>query len=71
MKALFWIGLIIAILGVASLFIPIPQRNTEGFRVGDVSLGIEVRREEKISPVLTAVMIVSGIGAMIAARSRK
>jgi hypothetical protein len=71
MKALFWIGLIIVILGVASLFVPIPRHDTEGIRVGDVSLGIEVRRNEKIPPALAAVMIMSGIGAMIATRSRK
>ena len=71
MKALFWIGLVIVILGVVSLFTPIPRRETEGLRVGDLSLGIEVRHEEKIPPALTAVMIISGIGAMIAARPRK
>ena len=71
MKALFWIGLVLVILGVASLFVPIPHRETEGVSVGGVSLGVEVRREEKISPALTAVMIISGVGAMIVTASRK
>ena len=45
MKALFWIGLVVLILGLASLVVPIPQREREGISVGGVSLGVETRHE--------------------------
>jgi hypothetical protein len=68
MKALFWIGLLVLILGIASLVIPIPNRERQGITVGDVSLGLETRTEEKLSPVLSAVMIGGGLLAMIAGK---
>ncbi len=41
MKALFAIGLVILILGVASLFVPIPQKERAGIEVGGVGIGVE------------------------------
>ena len=68
MKALFWIGLVVVILGGASLLLPIPHRERKGFKAGGVSIGIETRTEEKLSPVLSAVLILSGTGFMIVGR---
>ena len=70
MKALFPIGLLLLILGIGSLFIPIPQKDRAGVEVGGVSLGIETSRKEKVSPVVSAVMILAG-AAMIIAGQRK
>jgi hypothetical protein len=70
MKALFWIGLAVLILGMVSLVVPIPHREREGVTVVGVTVDIETRHEEKISPVLSAVMILGGIGAMIAGRGK-
>jgi hypothetical protein len=70
MKALFWIGLVVLILGLASLVVPIPQREREGISVGGVSLGVETRHEEKVHPALSAVMILGGLGAMAAGKRR-
>ena len=70
MKALFWIGLVVLILGLASLVVPIPNREREGISVGGVSLGVETRHEEKVHPALSAVMILGGLGAMAAGKRR-
>jgi hypothetical protein len=70
MKALFWIGLVVLILGVASLVVPIPHQNREGVTVAGVSLGVETRTEEKVAPALSAVMIAGGIIALIAGARR-
>jgi hypothetical protein len=70
MKVLFWIGLIILILGLVSLVVPIPRSEREGVTVGGVSLGVETRHEEKISPALSAVMILGGLGAMAVGKAR-
>ena len=68
MKALFWIGLVVLILGVASLVVPIPHTEREGFTVGGVSLDVEATHQEKLSPALSAVMILGGLGAMAVGR---
>ena len=71
MKALFAIGLVLVILGLASLFVPIPQKDRAGVEVGGVSLGIETSHKEKVSPVISAVLIVAGAGMMIAGQRKK
>jgi len=71
MKALFWIGMVVLILGIASLIVPIPHNEREGFKVGGLSIGVETRSEEKVSPLVSAVMILGGVGAMVAGKLRK
>ena len=68
MKNLFWIGTIVLILGIASLFIPIPHTERQGVKAGGVSLGIETRHSETLPPLVSGVMILAGAGIMIAAR---
>lgn len=70
MKALFWIGLVVLILGIASLVVPIPQKERAGVNVGGVSIGIETRNDEKAPPIVSAVMILAGVGLMIAGKKR-
>lgn len=70
MKAMFIVGLVIIILGIASLFIPIPHNDREGISAGNVSIGINVKHDEKVSPIVSAVLILGGVGLMIAG-SRK
>lgn len=70
MKGLFGIGLVLLILGIASLLIAIPNNQKEGISVGGVSIGIETRHDEKVSPILSAVMILGGVGLMIAGRKK-
>jgi hypothetical protein len=60
MKAIFWIGLAVLSLGIASLMIPIPRSEEEGFRAGGVSIGIETNHREMLSPIVSAVMILGG-----------
>ena len=71
MKALFFIGLVVLILGIVSLVVPIPRSERGGISVGGVSLGVETRHEEKVHPALSAVMILGGFGAMAAGKSRR
>ena len=70
MKALFAVGLIVLVLGVVSLFVPIPNRERTGLKVGDVSVGITTQNDEKVSPAVSAVMILGGAGMMAAGRRR-
>jgi hypothetical protein len=70
MKAMFGIGLVVLLLGVASLFVPVPHREHEGMKVGDVSIGITTHDEETVSPFVSAAMILGGVGLLVAARSQ-
>jgi hypothetical protein len=70
MKNLFWVGAVLLVLGIASLFIPIPHTEREGVKAGGISLGIETRHEEKIPPIASGLMIVAGAGLMFAAKNR-
>jgi len=70
MKPLFAIGLVILILGIASLFVPIPQKERAGLKVGGVSLGVETTHKETVSPIVSGVLILAG-AAMIIVGKRK
>jgi hypothetical protein len=68
MRGLFWIGVVFVVLGIASLVVPIPHKEHSGVKVGGASIGIETRHDEKVSPIISAVLIAAGAGMMIAAR---
>jgi hypothetical protein len=70
MKTLFWIGLVVLILGIVSLVVPIPRNERDGVKVAGVSIGIETRHDEKVSPIVSAVMILGGAGLMIAGKGK-
>lgn len=65
MKATFLIGMVLIVLGIASLLIPIPHAENHGIKAGDVSVGIQTTHKEKVSPVVSAVLLVAGLGAMV------
>ena len=72
MRVLFVIGLILLVLGIASLFIPIPVREQHGIKVGDVKLGVETTEHQKVHPAVTGVLIAGGVLLIIAgARARR
>ena len=70
MKPLVWIGMVVLFLGIASLIVPIPRSEKEGFKVGGVSVGVETSHQEKVSPIVSAVMILGGAGLMIAGKRK-
>jgi hypothetical protein len=65
MKALFWLGLLVLALGIASLFVAIRRSETEGIKAGNVNIGVQVRHSERVSPIVSAVLILGGAGMMI------
>lgn len=68
MRGLFWIGVVFVVLGIASLVVPIPHSERSGVKVGGSSIGIETTHEEKVSPIISAVLIAAGAAMMIAGR---
>ncbi len=71
MKALFWIGLVILILGICSFFVSIPHRENHGVKIGGASVGVQTRDDQKLPPVLSGVLVGAGVVLLIAgARGR-
>jgi hypothetical protein len=66
MKPLMVVGIVLLVLGIASLFVPIPHNENQGINAGDVHIGVQVRHDEKVSPIISAVLIVAGAGLMFA-----
>jgi len=71
MKALFWIGLVVLILGVASLVIPIPSTDRDTVEAAGITLGVETHHQDLVSPVVSALMILGGAGMMIAGQVKR
>jgi len=70
-KQLFWIGLVVIVLGLISLVLPIPHSEREGFSAGGMSMRIHNQNSETVSPIISAVMILGGAGMVITGKSRK
>jgi hypothetical protein len=66
MKMLLYAGLLLIVLGIASLVVPIPRTETEGIKVGDTNLGIQTSHSERVSPIISIVLIAGGIALSIA-----
>lgn len=70
MKPLFWVGAVVLVLGILSLFVAIPQRESHGMSAGGVSMNVETKTSNKIPPIASGIMIVVGAGLMIAGKGR-
>ena len=71
MRVLLIIGLILVILGVASLFVPIPRKERHGIEAGPVSLGVETTTREKVHPGISAALIAGGVVLMVIGRPKR
>jgi hypothetical protein len=66
MKTLLFAGLLVVVLGIASLIVPIPQTETHGIKAGDVNIGVQTSHSERVSPIISVVLIAGGIALAIA-----
>jgi hypothetical protein len=65
MKVLFWVGLVVLVLGIISLVVPLPHSESHGIKAGDVSIGVTTHSRQKVSPVVSGVLIAGGVLMMI------
>jgi hypothetical protein len=66
MKIFLVAGLLLVVLGIASLVVPIPHSETQGIKIGDASIGVQTSHSERVSPVISVVLIAGGIALSIA-----
>jgi hypothetical protein len=71
MKVLLYVGLLLIVLGIASLVVPIPRSETEGIKVGDTNIGVQTSHSERVSPIISAVLIAGGIALSIAGTRKR
>ena len=71
MKILLFAGLLLVVLGIASLVVPIPRSETQDIKVGTTNIGVQTSHSERVSPIISAVLIAGGIALAIGgARTR-
>ncbi len=70
MRVLFLMGLTVLVLGLVSLVVPIPRTERDSVKAGGISIGVETRHQEMLSPLVSAIMILGGAGMMIAQKVR-
>jgi len=68
---LLFAGLLLVVLGVASLVVPIPHSETQRIKVGDTNIGFQSSHSERVSPIISPVQIVGGTElTIVCARTR-
>ncbi|MGA7381818.1 MAG: hypothetical protein WBX03_13295 [Terriglobales bacterium] len=66
MKALLFAGLLLLVLGIASLVVPIPHSENESIKIGDTHIGVQTTHSERVSPIVRVVLIGGGIALAVA-----
>lgn len=66
MKIFLFAGLLLIVLGIASLVVPVPHSENHGIKIGDASLGVRTTHSERVSPIISALLIAGGIALSIA-----
>ena len=59
-------GLLLVVLGIASMVVPIPSSEKQGIKIGDTNIGVQTSHSERVSPIISAVLIAGGIALTIA-----
>lgn len=66
MKMMLLAGVVLVVLGIASLVVPIPHSETHGIKAGDMNIGLQTSHSERVSPIVSVVLIAGGIALAIA-----
>ena len=70
MKTISWVGLLLLVLGILSFVIPVPRSESHGIKVGDASVGITTKSNEKLSPIVGGILCAVGAVMMIGSARR-
>ncbi len=59
MRALLVVGIVLLVLGIASLFVSIPRNQKSGVKIGGAEIGVQTRTSERI-PLPASIAIIAG-----------
>jgi hypothetical protein len=65
MKIVLFAGLVLVVLGIASLLVPVLHSETHGIKVGDTNIGVQTSYSERVSPIISVVLIAGGIALTV------
>lgn len=65
MKHLFWIGLVIVVLGLASFLVTVPQPPRQSLNTGSISVGVDNTQRRQLSPWVGVVLAGGGLAMMV------
>ena len=65
MKHLFWIGLVIVVLGLASFLVTVPQPPRQSLNTGSISVGVDNTQRRQLSPWVGVVLASGGLAMMV------
>lgn len=71
MRVLMIIGIILVILGVTSLFVPIPRKERHGIDAGPISIGVQTTTRERVHPGVSAALIGGGVALLVVGRRKR
>jgi hypothetical protein len=71
MKALLWVGVLLLVLGIASLFVAIPHKETHGIKAGDVNIGVQTETSETLPRGVSVALIVGGLVLAVIGGTRR
>jgi len=66
MKPLSLAGVLLVVLGIASLFMQVPHTEKQGIKAGGINLGVETSHSERVSTIISGVLIAGGIALGVA-----
>jgi hypothetical protein len=66
MKPAAIVGIILIVLGIASLFYGIPTREKHGVNVGGAEIGVETKTNKAVPVAISALLIAGGVVAVVA-----
>lgn len=66
MKLLLWIGVIVFVLGIASFFVPFPQRERQTMSAGGMSVAVETTQTQTLPVTASVVIMVGGLVMAVA-----
>ena len=70
MKTITWIGLIVLVLGILAFVVPVPHSESHGVKMGDASVGITTKSNQKLPPIVGGILCAVG-AVIIVAGARK
>lgn len=60
-----YFGVLLVVLGVLAFLVPIPHREQHGVTIGDARFGVQIERNEKLSPAVGIILVAGGLGALL------
>jgi uncharacterized membrane protein len=65
MNRLTLVGALLLVLGLLSLVVPIPQRESHAVKIGDTKIGVQTESSEKLPTAVGIVLLTGGVLALV------